>query len=554
MHATAVHVLPGMLRYLGVAGDDIEDLSQEVLLGAYTSLPRYDPAYSAKAGGPASAPQPASPSPPALPPPPASPPLQDFVSAVPAAAAETAPEQDDTALPPHVRPARHPAGRSRPHGLGKHWRAESTWLFGIAWRQVRHHLERAYRRREVPVGLADAACFENADVAPSSEQRVATKERVAVAIHVLAKIPPERRAVLLLADAYEVPIREIARALELNENTAASRLRLAREDYRAAVKRLRPEEQHALRSGLLLLPLFSIASSRAAVASRPVHSAAVETNAPATRPDLPSDPGQQDLADRSGRLARLARLPRLPRLPRPVARLARPLARFLRPALEWGTAGAGGAAMVAALAHAPIPWAERLGPVAGPLTVSIASRAGALPRREIDPGEAPRSEAPRLDTTSDKESSSSRAPTPAPADVLGQRNPATPQQHAPSNQDDEPLAEELRLLDAAKLALLRGDRTTAMARIAAHERRFPQGRLKLMRERLRSKLEAPPPAPAVAPALAAPAPAAPAPAAPAPTAVAPAAVAPAVPAPTAVAPAAPAPAAPPGGTTRQELP
>ncbi|WP_437600254.1 hypothetical protein WMF28_01670 [Sorangium sp. So ce590] len=40
MHATAVHVLPGMLRYLGVAEDDIDDLSQEVLLGAYTSLPR----------------------------------------------------------------------------------------------------------------------------------------------------------------------------------------------------------------------------------------------------------------------------------------------------------------------------------------------------------------------------------------------------------------------------------------------------------------------------------------------------------------------------------
>ncbi|WP_437756490.1 RNA polymerase sigma factor [Sorangium sp. So ce1389] len=530
MHATAVHVLPGMLRYLGVAEDDIEDLSQEVLLGAYTSLPRYDPAYSAEAGAPASAPQPASPSPPALPPPalpppPASPPLQYFVSAVPAAATESAPEHDDTALPAHVRPApRHPAGRSRPHSLGKHWRSESTWLFGIAWRQVRHHLERAYRRREVPVGLADAACFENADVAPSSEQRIATKERVAVAIHLLAKIPPERRAVLLLADAYEIPIREIARALELNENTAASRLRLAREDYRAAVKRLRPEEQHALRSGLLMLPIFSIASSRSAVASRPAHSAAVETNAPATRPDLPSDPGQQDLADRSGRLARVARLTR------PVARLARPLARFLRPALEWGTAGAGGAAMVAALAHAPIPWAERLGPVAGPLTSSIASRAGALPRREIDPGEAPQSEAPRLDATSDKEmsdkeSSSSRAPTPAPADVLGQHKPATPQQHAPSNQDDEPLAEELRLLDAAKQALLQGDRTTAMARIAAHERRFPQGRLKLMRERLRSKLEALPSAPAVAPAPAVP------------------------PAPAAVAPAAPA-----GGTTRQELP
>ncbi|KYF74499.1 RNA polymerase subunit sigma, partial [Sorangium cellulosum] len=486
MHATAVHVLPGMLRYLGVAEDDIEDLSQEVLLGAYTSLPRYNPAYSVEAGGPASAQQPASPSPPALPPPPASPPLQYFVSAVPAAA-DAAPEQDDTALPPHVRPApRHPAGRSRPHSLGKHWRSESTWLFGIAWRQVRHHLERAYRRREVPVGLADAACFENADVAPSSEQRIATKERIAVAIGLLAKIPPERRAVLILADAYEVPTREIARALELNENTVGSRLRLAREDYRAAVKRLRPEEQHALRSGLLVLPIFSVASSTSAIAAPPIHSSAtVETNAPATRPDLPRDPGQHNLADRSGRVARLARFAR------PVARLARPLARYLRPALEWTTAGIGGAAMAAVLARAPIPWAERLGPVAGPLIVSSAVDARALSQRETRPGEAPQFEVSRLGATSDKETSAARAPTPAPADVLGQHNPATPQHHAPSDQEDEPLAEELRLLDAAKQALLQGDRTTAAERIAAHERRFPQGRLKLMRERLRSKMEAP---------------------------------------------------------------
>ncbi|WP_437928129.1 sigma-70 family RNA polymerase sigma factor [Sorangium sp. So ce291] len=505
MHATAVHVLPGMLRYLGVAEDDIDDLSQEVLLGAYTSLPRYNPEYSAEACGSASAPPPAS-APPlasALPPasappasaPPASPPLQYFVSAVPADAADAADAaqaQDDTALPPDHRPApRHPAGPSRPHGLGKHWRSEFTWLFGIAWRKVRHHLERAYRRHEVPVGLADAACFEGTDVAPSSEQRIATKERIAVATALLAKIPPERRAVLILADACEIPMREIARALELNENTVSSRLRLAREDYRAAVKRLRPEEQHALRSGLLMLPLFSVASSSSAAAARPVHSAAVETNAPATHPDLPRDTGQQDRADRSGRVARLARRAR------PVARLARPLARFLRPALEWGTAGVGGAAMVAALARAPIPWAERLGPVAGPLIISSAVDARVLSQREAHPGEVP-----RLGATSDKETLASRAPTPAPPSVLGQHKAATPQQHAPSSQDqdDEPLAEELRLLDSAKQALLKGDRTTAMERIAAHERRFPQGRLKLMRERLRSKMEAPPPAPAAAPA------------------------------------------------------
>ncbi|WP_437485821.1 sigma factor-like helix-turn-helix DNA-binding protein [Sorangium sp. So ce1014] len=451
MHATAVHVLPGMLRYLGVAEDDIDDLSQEVLLGAYTSLPRYDPAS---------------------PPPPA----------------------------PGT-----PSEPSLPHGLGPRWRAEAAWLFGIAWRQVGHHLERAYRRREVPVGLVDAACFETAGVAPSSEQHIARKERGALATCLLAKIAPERRAVLLLADAYEIPMHEIARALELNENTAASRLRLAREDYRAAVKRLRPEEQQTLRSGLFMLPLFSLtsASSSASVASHPAHSGAsaiADTNPPATLASPQSDLGRHDLADPSGDPARSARLARL-------ARLARPLARFLRPALEWGTAGIGGAAMAAALAKAPVPWADHLAPVATQILLARAVHTNAQPA--TDPGEAPHSGTPRREAISiatreiaispketpasaPKEAPASRTltPSPAPAKGSGQRKPAAPMQQARSDEEQDPLAEELRLLDAARQALLQGDRATAMDRIAAHERRFPQGRLKLLRERLRSKVDA----------------------------------------------------------------
>ncbi|WP_437327149.1 RNA polymerase sigma factor [Sorangium sp. So ce381] len=479
MHATAVHVLPGMLRYLGVAEDDIDDLSQEVLLGAYTSLPRYNPAYPASAPGSASLPAAASPL------------LQHFASAVPAVAAGTAQEQqeqDDPASLPRPAP-RDPSRPSRPHGLGPRWRVECSWLFGIAWRKVRRHLERTYRRLEVPMGLSDEACFQGADVAPSSEQRIATNQRIAIATRLLATIAPERRAILIMADMVEIPVREIARSLELNENTASSRLRLAREDFRAAVKRLRPEEQRALRSGLLMLPLFSLASSRSAAASPAVHSGAsavVETSAPATRPEFPSDVGRQDLADRPGRAARVAR---------PLARFIRPaLARFILPALAWATAGVGGAALFAALAPAPALWANRLGPIATPLLLSRAVDLDARPA--TSPGGRPRSDAPRADAISDKEAPPSRAPAPAPAGVSRQRKPAAPEQHAPSDQDREPLADELQLLAAARQALLQGDRATALERIAAHERRFPEGRLKLTRERLRSKAAAAQAAPA----------------------------------------------------------
>jgi DNA-directed RNA polymerase specialized sigma24 family protein len=462
-----------MLRYLGVADDDIDDLSQEVLLGAYTSLRRYNPAYPAAARGSAA------------PPPAASPLLQDLASDIPASAAGTAQEQqeqDDPASLPRPAP-RNPPRPSRPHGLGPRWRAESSWLFGIAWRKVRRHLERTYRRLEVPVGLADEAYFERADVAPSSEQRIATNQRIAIATRVLATIAPERRAILIMADGVEIPVREIARSLELNENTAASRLRLAREDYRAAVKRLRPEEQRALRSGLLMLPLFSLTSSRSAVASPAVHSGApamVEANPPATRPELRSDLGPQDLADRPGRAARVAR---------PLARFIRPaLARFIRPALALAAAGVGGAVLFAALTPAPALWARHLGPIATPLLLSRAVHPDARP--ETGPGGRPRSDAPRSHAIADKEAPPPRAPAPAPTSAFRQRKRAAPEQHAPSDQHREPLADELQLLDAARQALLQGDRATALERIAAHERRFPEGQLKLMRERLRTKAAA----------------------------------------------------------------
>ncbi|WP_437280199.1 sigma factor [Sorangium sp. So ce375] len=38
-----------MLRFLGVAEEDLEDLCQDVLLGAYRSFPRYDPMHSSNA-------------------------------------------------------------------------------------------------------------------------------------------------------------------------------------------------------------------------------------------------------------------------------------------------------------------------------------------------------------------------------------------------------------------------------------------------------------------------------------------------------------------------
>lgn len=445
MHATAVQVLPGMLRFLGVAEDDLDDLCQDVLLGAYRSFPRYDPMRPGSARAAALL---------------DSPDTLRFAAA-PAQAAVAADSAPSDA-PPRLRGT--PAGvpdPSRPERLGEHWRAEASWLFGIAWRQVRHHLERAYRRREVPVGLADVACFQQADVAPSNEEHVAAKERLALAVRLLSEIAPERRAVLILADAYDVPVCEIARALEINENTAASRLRLARRDYRAAEKRLRPEEKRALRSSVLVLPLFSATSLRALS----------ETILPASGPAAPSS------------RARLART-------RWRARLARPFARARRPALGWGAAGvAGGVLLATALAPAPVTWARHLGAVASPLLVVRSAHPGPTPepRPRGVLGEARRSD----DATRSDEAQGPRAPAARTNDGPGQRKPAASRRApAPADQGPDRLDEELALLDAAKEALLHGERGAALKHLDAHARRFPRSRLTLLRERLRSQAEA----------------------------------------------------------------
>ncbi|HTN88278.1 MAG TPA: sigma factor, partial [Sorangium sp.] len=49
VHTAALKVLPRALRLLGVDEPDIDDLCQEVLLAAYESLDRFDPAYPAPA-------------------------------------------------------------------------------------------------------------------------------------------------------------------------------------------------------------------------------------------------------------------------------------------------------------------------------------------------------------------------------------------------------------------------------------------------------------------------------------------------------------------------
>ncbi|AGP41298.1 hypothetical protein SCE1572_46480 [Sorangium cellulosum So0157-2] len=129
------------------------------------------------------------------------------------------------------------------------WDPVYRWLYGFTWRQLTHYRQRAFRRREIPAGLQSSAIFAGVDQRPRLEQRVEATERAEVIDLLLASLVPQRRVMLVMHDMLDIPVVEIARELQINENTAQNRLRLAREDFRAAVKRLAPEQRSALRLG-----------------------------------------------------------------------------------------------------------------------------------------------------------------------------------------------------------------------------------------------------------------------------------------------------------------
>lgn len=98
------------------------------------------------------------------------------------------------------------------------------WLFGVA-RRVAYGVRE--KRREVPAVV---------DPAADDDPRVAQRDLVWRA---LAALDDERRAVLVLHDFEGHTGAEIAAMLDIPANTVHSRLRLAREDLLAAVRKLR---------------------------------------------------------------------------------------------------------------------------------------------------------------------------------------------------------------------------------------------------------------------------------------------------------------------------
>ena len=122
-------------------------------------------------------------------------------------------------------------------------RSLRSWLFGFAFR-VASDFRRQARHRIELVGI-EAEPVSSA-IAPD-EQLISAQDR-SLAEKALATVSLERRAILILHEIDGESVPTIAAALEIPLNTAYSRLRLARADFAAAVRRIRAEEgRHAAR-------------------------------------------------------------------------------------------------------------------------------------------------------------------------------------------------------------------------------------------------------------------------------------------------------------------
>lgn len=114
------------------------------------------------------------------------------------------------------------------------------WLFGFAFRLASDDRRRARHRLEL-VGTET----ERASPVPAADEQLISAEDRRLIEAALRQVPLERRAILMLHEIEGESIPTIAAALDLPLNTAYSRLRLARADLLAAVRKIQSgDERH----------------------------------------------------------------------------------------------------------------------------------------------------------------------------------------------------------------------------------------------------------------------------------------------------------------------
>lgn len=114
------------------------------------------------------------------------------------------------------------------------------WLFGIAYRIALRYRALARHRREAFEEVDDRA-----DAAPRADEQLEAAQRRAMVLEAIESIDLPKRAVFVMSEIDGATMPEIAEALAVPLNTAYSRLRLAREEFAAAIQRIRAQRRLA---------------------------------------------------------------------------------------------------------------------------------------------------------------------------------------------------------------------------------------------------------------------------------------------------------------------
>jgi len=110
------------------------------------------------------------------------------------------------------------------------------WLFSFAYNAASNYRALSRHRVELSVVPPEQTCPKAA-----ADEQLITRQELELAELALSRVSLDRRAVLLLHEVEGHSMPEIAESLSIPLNTAYSRLRLAREEYEQAVRRLRAQ-------------------------------------------------------------------------------------------------------------------------------------------------------------------------------------------------------------------------------------------------------------------------------------------------------------------------
>ena len=122
-----------------------------------------------------------------------------------------------------------------------------TWLAGIVRRVVRDYRRATARKPALAHAQSDLPVDDLSTGHASPEENVMKTEAVRMLHELLDGLDDDKREIFILAELEQWSIAEIAEATGVKLNTAASRLRLAREAFEEAAQRLRARDAWRLR-------------------------------------------------------------------------------------------------------------------------------------------------------------------------------------------------------------------------------------------------------------------------------------------------------------------